>query len=142
VTIQAQILELLRKLQEQLGMAVLLITHDLGVVAEYASSVVVMYAGRVVERATVKDLFARPRHPYTVGLLGSMPQPSESGARKRLRTIEGVVPDLRDLRPGCRFADRCSMAMEACRKDDPPLVEVEPGHLSRCLRAAELGGPA
>jgi oligopeptide/dipeptide ABC transporter ATP-binding protein len=139
VTIQAQILELLRKLQEQLGMAVLLITHDLGVVAEYASTIVVMYAGRVVERASVKDLFARPRHPYTLGLLRSIPQPSEGGARKRLRTIEGVVPDLRDIAPGCRFADRCSMVVEACRKADPPLVEVEPGHLSRCLRADEVG---
>jgi len=139
VTIQAQILELLRKLQEQLGMAVLLITHDLGVVAEYAKTIVVMYAGRVVERATVQALFARPRHPYTLGLLSSMPEPSAGGERKRLRTIEGVVPDLRDLPPGCRFADRCPMVMSACRNADPPLVEIEPGHFSRCLRAEEVG---
>jgi len=112
VTIQAQILELLKKLQEQLGMAVLLITHDLGVVAEYARDVVVMYAGRVVERAPVQEIFAHPRHPYTKGLLGSIPRIARGGERKRLPTIEGVVPDLRDLPPGCRFADRCSMVKD------------------------------
>jgi oligopeptide/dipeptide ABC transporter ATP-binding protein len=138
VTIQAQILELLKKLQEQLGMAVLLITHDLGVVAEYARDVVVMYAGRVVERAPVKEIFAHPRHPYTKGLLGSIPKVTRGGERKRLPTIEGMVPDLRDLPKGCRFADRCAMVIEACRDAEPALEEVEPGHFARCIRAKEV----
>jgi len=138
VTIQAQILELLKKLQEQLGMAVLLITHDLGVVAEYAKDVVVMYAGRVVERAPVKDIFAQPRHPYTKGLLGSIPVPKKGGERKRLPTIEGMVPDLRELPKGCRFADRCSMVIDDCKKAEPELVEIEPGHFARCIRAKEV----
>jgi peptide/nickel transport system ATP-binding protein len=138
VTIQAQILELLKKLQEQLGMAVLLITHDLGVVAEYAKDVVVMYAGRVVERANVAAIFAHPRHPYTKGLLGSIPVPKKGGERKRLPTIEGMVPDLRDLPKGCRFADRCSMVIDDCRKAEPDLVEVEPAHFARCIRAKEV----
>ena len=138
VTIQAQILELLKKLQEQLGMAVLLITHDLGVVAEYAKDVVVMYAGRVVERAPVAEIFARPRHPYTKGLLGSVPVPTKGGERKRLPTIEGMVPDLRELPKGCRFADRCSMVIDDCRKAEPALVEIEPGHFARCIRAKEV----
>jgi len=138
VTIQAQILELLKKLQEQLGMAVLLITHDLGVVAEYAKDVVVMYAGRVVERAPVREIFAHPRHPYTKGLLGSIPVPTKGGERKRLPTIEGMVPDLRDLPKGCRFADRCSMVIDDCKKAEPELVEIEPGHFARCIRAKEV----
>jgi oligopeptide/dipeptide ABC transporter ATP-binding protein len=138
VTIQAQILELLKKLQEQLGMAVLLITHDLGVVAEYAKDVVVMYAGRVVERAPVKEIFAQPRHPYTKGLLGSIPVPKKGGERKRLPTIEGMVPDLRALPKGCRFADRCSMVIDDCRKAEPELVEIDPGHFARCIRAKEV----
>ena len=138
VTIQAQILELLMKLQEQLGMAVLLITHDLGVIAEYAKDVVVMYAGRVVERAPVKEIFAQPRHPYTKGLLGSIPVPQRGGERKRLPTIEGMVPDLRALPKGCRFADRCSMVIDDCRKAEPELVEIDPGHFARCIRAKEV----
>jgi len=138
VTIQAQILELLKKLQEQLGMAVLLITHDLGVVAEYAKDVVVMYAGRVVERAPVREIFAHPRHPYTKGLLGSIPVPTKGGERKRLPTIEGMVPDLRELPKGCRFADRCSMVIDDCKKAEPELVEIEPGHFARCIRAKEV----
>jgi oligopeptide/dipeptide ABC transporter ATP-binding protein len=139
VTIQAQILELLKKLQEQMGMAVILITHDLGVIAEYAREVVVMYAGRVVERAPVRDLFAQPRHPYTKGLLGSIPVPKKGGERKRLPTIEGVVPDMRELPPGCRFADRCSMVIDACREAEPTLDEVAPGHFARCFRWSEVG---
>jgi oligopeptide/dipeptide ABC transporter ATP-binding protein len=138
VTIQAQILELLKKLQEQLGMAVLLITHDLGVVAEYAKDVVVMYAGRVVERAPVAEIFAHPRHPYTKGLLGSIPVPKKGGERKRLPTIEGMVPDLRELPKGCRFADRCSMVIDDCKKAEPELVEIDPGHFARCIRAKEV----
>ncbi len=145
VTIQAQILELLRKLQETLSMSVIFITHDLGVVAEYTDHVVVMYAGRVVESAPVDALFARPRHPYTKGLLGSLPRPEDAvnphrEKRKRLPTIEGMVPDLHDLPPGCRFADRCSMAIDACSAGEPELVDLGERipHLSRCLRAGEL----
>jgi oligopeptide/dipeptide ABC transporter ATP-binding protein len=136
VTIQAQILELLRELQQRLSMSILLITHDLGVVAENASRVVVMYAARVVERASTKELFARPLHPYTRGLLESIPQANAAGSR-RLRTIEGMVPDLRRLGPGCRFADRCPMRIEKCA-EEPPLEEVEPGRWSRCWRAKEV----
>jgi peptide/nickel transport system ATP-binding protein len=137
VTIQAQILELLRDLQQRLSMSILFITHDLGVVAENAEHVVVMYAGRVVESAPVRDIFARPMHPYTRGLLESVPRPGPNGAR-RLTTIEGLVPDLRSLPPGCRFADRCGMCIEKCRDEEPPLAEVAPGRLSRCWRAAEV----
>jgi peptide/nickel transport system ATP-binding protein len=136
VTIQAQILELLRDLQERLAMSILLITHDLGVVAENARDVVVMYAGRVVERASAKGVFARPMHPYTRGLLESIPQDAPSGAR-RLRTIEGMVPDLRRLPAGCRFADRCPMRVDQCAAE-PPLAEIEPGRWSRCWRAKEV----
>jgi oligopeptide/dipeptide ABC transporter ATP-binding protein len=141
MTIQAQILGLLRELQERLAMSMLLITHDLGVVAENAQNVLVMYAGRIVESAPVVDLFAKPKHPYTRGLLDSIPRPRSTGegARPaRLRTIEGIVPDLRSLQPGCRFADRCSMRVELCTREEPSLADVAPGRLSRCWRADEL----
>jgi len=140
VTIQAQILELLRELQQRLSMSILLITHDLGVVAENATQVVVMYAGRVVENAPVRELFARPMHPYTRGLLESMPRPGAHAGR-RLRTIEGVVPDLRKLPPGCRFADRCPMRVDRCDREEPPLAEVAPGRLSRCWLAEDVAPP-
>jgi oligopeptide/dipeptide ABC transporter ATP-binding protein len=136
VTIQAQILELLRDLQRRLSMSILLITHDLGVVAENAQHVVVMYAGRVVESAPVQAIFARPMHPYTRGLLESIPR-TAPGATRRLRTIEGMVPDLRRLPPGCRFADRCPLRVEQCTKEEPPLESHAPGRLSRCWRAEE-----
>jgi oligopeptide/dipeptide ABC transporter ATP-binding protein len=138
VTIQAQILELLRDLQQRLSMSILLITHDLGVVAENARHVVVMYAGRVVESAPVHELFAKPMHPYTLGLLGSIPRP---GAKeRRLRAIEGMVPDLRRLSPGCRFAARCPLRVERCTREEPELVEVPTasGRSSRCWRADEV----
>jgi peptide/nickel transport system ATP-binding protein len=137
VTIQAQILALLGDLQERFAMSILLITHDLGVVAEHARYVVVMYAGRVVERASVRDLFARPMHPYTRGLLESIPR---AGARtgRRLRAIEGLVPDPRKLPPGCRFADRCPMRVERCTKEEPELARVAPGRDARCWRAEEV----
>jgi len=141
VTIQAQILELLRKLQQKMKMAVVLITHDLGVVAEVAETVVVMYAGRIVERGSVRDIFARPRHPYTRGLLDSIPKPGVvKGAKRRLPTIEGVVPDLHALPPGCAFAERCSLAEDRCRKEDPVLEDVAPpsNHVSRCFRWRDL----
>ena len=141
VTIQAQILELLRELQQRLAMSILLITHDLGLVAENAQRVVVMYAGRVVEIAPVGEIFARPMHPYTRGLLDSIPRPQDTavgaGRRRRLRTIEGMVPDMRRLPPGCRFADRCPMRIEAC-DSEPPLETVAAGRFSRCWRAVEV----
>jgi oligopeptide/dipeptide ABC transporter ATP-binding protein len=138
VTIQAQILELLRKLQEQMKMSIILITHDLGVIAEHTDDVIVMYAGKVVESATVKELFAHPKHPYTRGLLESVPTLVHSSAR-RLPTIEGMVPDLRRLPPGCRFADRCGLVVDACREKEPDLLPpagaaASEGRLSRCIR--------
>jgi oligopeptide/dipeptide ABC transporter ATP-binding protein len=148
VTIQAQILTTLANLRAKLGMSIVLITHDLGVVAEYTDHVVVMYAGKVVEQADVRKLFLHPRHPYTRGLLESIPQPgAHTDKRVRLRTIEGMVPDLLDLPPGCRFADRCPMVIDACTKFEPELLPVpvadgeasgEGLHLSRCIRAAEV----
>ncbi|MBX3228212.1 MAG: ABC transporter ATP-binding protein [Labilithrix sp.] len=146
VTIQAQILKLIGDLRERLGMAIVLITHDLGVVAEVASHVIVMYAARVVESAPAKRLFARPRHPYTRGLLRSLPSfeppapDPETGKRPRLPVIEGIVPDLRKLPPGCRFADRCPMVIPACTKAEPTLEPVsgDATHLARCIRAEEV----
>jgi oligopeptide/dipeptide ABC transporter ATP-binding protein len=122
VTIQAQILELMRDLQRDTGMAIILITHDLGVVAELADEVAVMYAGRVVERAPVSRLFREPQHPYTVGLLGAMPR--LHGRARRLPTIEGQVPGLDRPATGCRFADRCPFGDAGCRRQDPPLMPV------------------
>jgi peptide/nickel transport system ATP-binding protein len=130
VTIQAQILDLLRRLQAERGMAVLLITHDLGVVAELCHRVAVIYAGRIVEIAPVTNLFARPLHPYTRGLLQCLPHPSRFG--QPLASIEGVPPDLRKRSAGCRFAPRCSYAVAACRRDEPTLEEREPGHFVAC----------
>ncbi len=138
VTIQAQILELLRELQQRLHMSILLITHDLGVVAENAEHVVVMYAGRVVERGPSAAVFRAPAHPYTRGLLDSVPRPIPNGAPRRLRTIEGLVPDLRSLPPGCRFADRCPLRVEQCIEEEPPLLDVGPERVSRCWRAADV----
>jgi len=133
VTIQAQILDLMRGLRRDTGTAIILITHDLGVVAEMADDVAVMYAGQIVERAPVETLFARPEHPYTVGLLGSIPKLDHR--RERLPSIEGRVPDMTKPPAGCRFAQRCPFVEEACRSAPPPLIEVAPGHLSRCRRA-------
>ena len=133
VTIQAQILDLMRGLRRETGTAIILITHDLGVVAEMADDVAVMYAGQIVERAPVRDLFARPEHPYTVGLLGSIPRLDEK--RERLPSIEGRVPDMSRPPDGCRFAARCPFVEPACRTAAPPLVEVAAGHLTRCRRA-------
>ena len=133
VTIQAQILDLMCGLRRDTGTAIILITHDLGVVAEMADDVAVMYAGQIVERAAVHDLFARPEHPYTVGLLGSIPRLDEK--RERLPSIEGRVPDMTRPPPGCRFAARCPFVEPECVAAPPALVEVAPGHLSRCRRA-------
>jgi peptide/nickel transport system ATP-binding protein len=133
VTLQAQILDLMRELKAESGAAIILITHDLGVVAEVCDEVAVMYAGEIVERADVDELFASPQHPYTVGLLGSIPRldrPSE-----RLATIEGMVPNMTSPPAGCRFAARCPFVTEPCVKAPPPLVELGAGHWSRCIRA-------
>jgi peptide/nickel transport system ATP-binding protein len=141
VTIQAQILDLLRRLQEQFGMSILFITHNLGVVAEIAHNVVVMYGGRVVEQAPVNDLFAHQRHPYTKGLLACTPNAardiSPDGKRQALYSIPGSVPPITALPPGCAFEPRCKFALKACREAPPPLVSAGVG-FSRCIRSAEL----
>jgi peptide/nickel transport system ATP-binding protein len=133
VTIQAQILDLLRGLREQTGTAIILITHDLGVIAELADDVAVMYAGRIVEQAPVGRLFEAPQHPYTIGLLGAIPELDRR--RARLSTIEGTVPDLSAALVGCRFAPRCPFAEEACRTEEPALRAVAPSHAVACRRA-------
>jgi peptide/nickel transport system ATP-binding protein len=133
VTIQAQILDLMRTLREETGTAIILITHDLGVVAELADDVVVMYAGRIVERATVAALFAEPQHPYTVGLLGSIPRLDIE--QDRLAAIEGQVPNPLAPVTGCRFHPRCPFVIERCRHEDPPLFDLGNGHESACWRA-------
>jgi len=132
VTVQAQVLALLKRLQADAGMAMVFITHDLGVVAETADRVVVMYAGRKVEEAPIDDLFERPLHPYTVGLIGATPTPGAARA-ERLADIAGMVPSLGDLPPGCAFAPRCKRAMERCRQEKPPLTEPAPGRLVACF---------
>ena len=133
VTIQAQILELMRALREELGTAIILITHDLGVIAELAEDVIVMYAGKVVERCAVPRLFAEPQHPYTIGLLGSIPRLDLE--QERLSAIEGFVPDAAAMPKGCRFHPRCPFSIEKCRTEEPPLIEVTKGHLASCWRA-------
>jgi oligopeptide/dipeptide ABC transporter ATP-binding protein len=136
VSLQAQIIDLLLKLQADLRLSILLITHDLGVVAEMAHRVAVMYAGQIVEQADVKSLFARPLHPYTRGLLQSVPG-LDAAPGGRLHSLEGNVPDLAHLPPGCRFAPRCPYAIEPCQAPQE-LREVEPGRLVRCCRALEV----
>jgi peptide/nickel transport system ATP-binding protein len=142
VTIQAQILELLQDLQQKVGMGLILITHDLGVVAEVADEVIVMYAGRVVEQGLVKEIFANPKMPYTRGLLNSIPtlskDPTGKVKKKRLETIPGIVPNLLHLPRGCRFQDRCSYVIEACREKEPDLRVIADNpqmpHAIRCVR--------
>ncbi|HEX5179876.1 MAG TPA: ABC transporter ATP-binding protein [Gemmatimonadaceae bacterium] len=135
VTIQAQILELLAELQSRVGMSILLITHDLGVIAESASRVLVMYAGQIVEEAPVRTLFAAAHHPYTEGLLSAMPRMGER--RERLTVIPGTVPSPTDWPAGCRFHDRCAYAWERCRVEPPPLYQIGATHVSRCHLADE-----
>jgi peptide/nickel transport system ATP-binding protein len=136
VTIQAQILDLMLEMKERTGAAVMLITHDLGVIAETAQRVVVMYAGRKVEEAPVKPLFARPRHPYTRGLMTSIPRlnrtAEDSVGAHRLTEIAGVVPSLIGMAEGCTFAPRCPYASEQCRAAYPPEIEAAPGHFVAC----------
>jgi len=132
VTIQAQILDLLRSLQEELGMSIVFISHDLGVMAEFAHEIAVMYAGKIVEQAETHDLFRTPRHPYTRGLLRSLPSARNRG--ERLPTIPGIVPDLRKLPTGCRFQDRCDLVTDACRADEPTLQQLDQSVVS-CFHA-------
>jgi peptide/nickel transport system ATP-binding protein len=140
VTIQAQILDLMRELKSKIGAAIVLITHDLGVVAEMAERVVVMYAGRKVEEARVADLFRQPRHPYTAGLLASVPKLGSSlaGNGYRLADIPGTVPSLRDEIPGCPFAPRCSYATEICRAEMPPFEAKAASHFAACHHSDRL----
>jgi peptide/nickel transport system ATP-binding protein len=133
VTIQAQVLELLAKLREETGAAIILITHDMGVVAETCDEVAVMYAGQIVERAPVAGLLDAPEHPYTVGLLGSIPH--IGARRRRLAAISGTVPSLADAFAGCRFSGRCPFADARCRSDPPALVPLAADHVSRCWKA-------
>ena len=135
VTIQAQILELLRSLQERLGTSIMLITHDLGVIAETVSRVIVMYAGEVVEEATVQDLFANGHHPYTEGLMHAMPRVGQS--LERLAVIPGTVPPPTAWPSGCRFRDRCPYAWDRCEREHPPLYRIGAAHTSRCHLAEE-----
>src|SRR5690348_10437927 len=144
VTIQAQILDLMRELKTRMDAAIILITHDLGVVAEMAQRVVVMYAGRKVEEAPVRDLFRRPRHPYTLGLLASVPRLGATLGRAeapRLAEIPGTVPSLRDPIVGCAFAPRCAWAVARCRQEAPPLEAKAPGHAAACFESDRLPPP-
>jgi peptide/nickel transport system ATP-binding protein len=145
VTIQAQILDIILDLQKKLGTAVILITHDLGVVAETAQRVIVMYAGRKVEEALVGELFARPLHPYTHGLMASIPRlelmrGGTGETKRRLEEIKGIVPALTNLPAGCTFAPRCPFAIDKCRRDFPPYEEKRPGHWAACWRSHEIYG--
>jgi len=144
VTIQAQILEIILDLQKKLGTAVILITHDLGVVAETAQRVIVMYAGKKVEEAAVGELFARPLHPYTHGLMASIPRlelmRGSGETKRRLQEIPGIVPALTNLPPGCAFAPRCPFAIDKCRQEAPPYQEQRPAHWAACWRSDALYG--
>jgi oligopeptide/dipeptide ABC transporter ATP-binding protein len=135
VTIQAQVLRLLKEIQREMGMAVMLITHDLGVVSEIADRVAVMYAGRIVEVASIGAIFGHMRHPYTKGLLDSIPQLTEK--KKRLNAIPGQVPNPLNLPVGCKFHPRCYLMIEDCKKEEPPLFQVDGDHFSRCIRWKE-----
>ncbi|AAB91871.1 probable peptide ABC transporter ATP-binding protein y4tR (plasmid) [Sinorhizobium fredii NGR234] len=137
VTIQAQILRLIVDLKDRMGTAVMFITHDLGVVAETCQRVIVMYAGRIVEQASVTDLFARPTHPYTRALMNSVPD-RRRGRQSRLPEIPGVVPSLREPLVGCSFAERCPFAIGVCREKMPVLSEIQPGHAAACWRSNEV----
>jgi peptide/nickel transport system ATP-binding protein len=143
VTIQAQILALVLELQKELGMGLILITHDLGVVAQTAQRVIVMYAGKKVEEADVETLFAQPRHPYTRGLMASIPTVPLPGAKTDARLVEipGMVPSLTKLPAGCAFAPRCELAIARCREEYPPLQAFGANHLAACWRAAETASP-
>ena len=134
VTIQAQILELIKKLRDEIGMAIMLITHDLGVISETCERVIVMYAGEIVEQAPIRELFSHPSHPYTQGLIASVPRMKQT--EKLLHTIPGMVPGVQDMPEGCRFAPRCSRAQERCMKEKPPTFAVNDGHYAACWLCA------
>jgi peptide/nickel transport system ATP-binding protein len=136
VTIQAQILDLMNKLKSETGAAILFITHDLGVIAEMAQMVAVMYAGRVVEYADVKTLFSNPQHPYTIGLMESIPVLGLNSGKKRLQTIKGTVPSLFNLPKGCNFSNRCPDVFDQCQKIEPPEYNISDNHTVRCLKYA------
>jgi oligopeptide/dipeptide ABC transporter ATP-binding protein len=138
VTIQAQILELMQDLAKELGTALIIITHNLGVVARYADRVIVMYAGKIIESATAAELYANPKHPYTRALLNSVPRLDESREGVKLEAIQGMPPDLSSLTGGCSFAPRCRFVQDSCLTDDPVLEDVAPAHQSACLRNAEI----
>jgi len=138
VTIQAQILELVQKLGKELGTAVLIITHNLGVVARYADRVNVMYAGRIIERGTATEIYGNPRHPYTIGLLKSVPRLDEE-RKNLLEPIEGLPPDLIFLPEGCAFRERCKYAIDRCATEIPPLIEVSDAHTAACFVSDQLG---
>jgi len=138
VTIQAQILDLIRKIRSETGTSVILVTHDLGVVTGMTDSIIVMYAGKIFERASTLELFERPGNPYTKGLLMSVPDPKS--ARGALYQIPGLPPDPAHLPPGCPFAPRCSMVQDICRQEFPPLVQLTPNHESLCHFAKEVYG--
>ncbi len=140
VTIQAQIVDLVKELRDEIGMAIIWITHDLGVVAGLANRVAVMYAGYIVEEAEVKDLYKDPRHPYTLGLLGSLPRLDEA-RRRRLTSIEGLPPDLIELPKGCPFYERCSYRIDHCQVENPPLELVAPNHKAACWVDVTTGRP-
>ncbi len=141
VTIQAQILELMKSLTTEFGVALIVITHNLGVVARYADRMNIMYAGKIVERGSAREIYSNPRHPYTVGLLNSVPR-LDLPRRAKLDPIEGQPPDLVNVPPGCSFRDRCRWAIDKCATDEPPLVEWTDGHLTACWRSDVLGPEA
>jgi oligopeptide transport system ATP-binding protein len=144
VTIQAQIVDLVKRLKDDIGMATIWITHDLGVVAGLAEKLIVMYAGYIVERASVKDVYGDPRHPYTIGLLGSLPRLDEA-RKRRLYSMRGLPPDLIDLQPGCPFAPRCDYVIDRCREETPPLKPVALGHEIACwvdVKSSQPSKPA
>ncbi len=138
VTIQAQILDLMKALTTEFGVALIVITHNLGVVARYADRVNIMYAGKVIERGEAREIYANPRHPYTIGLLRSVPR-LDLPRQAKLDPIEGQPPDLINLPPGCAFRERCRWAIDKCATDTPELIDIRDGHLSACFRADELG---
>ena len=137
VTIQAQILDLMKSIQKEMGMSIIFITHDLGVIAETCDRIVVMYAGRIVESGSLNDIFNNPRHAYTKGLINSIPRMTDT-PKSKLDTIEGVVPSIQEFPSYCRFYNRCKYASAWCQQKTPPMVEVEPGHFSNCLNYKDL----
>ena len=141
VTIQAQILELMKSLTSEFGVALIVITHNLGVVARYADRVNIMYAGKIIERGTAREIYSNPRHPYTIGLLNSVPR-LDLPRRAKLEPIEGQPPDLINVPTGCSFRARCRWAIDKCATDTPPLTNLDEGHMAACFRAEELGDSA